>query len=371
MLVTINTVNRDSNASTILDLIRFFVAALVVLFHGRLEIIPGYEAVMVFFVISGFFISSSVIKSISEDRWSWKTYLIARFTRLWLVLIPALILAYIWLKMRIIFFDYDTPLDGVLDWEVFLGNVFFLQGIVSPVYGLNGPLWSLSYEFWYYMLFPCIVHIFYAKKSSLKLMYLAIVLGLSILLGKQIMLYFPVWLFGSLIVLIKPVKIKRLVFKRSLLVFSILYASVSINLLYLIYKTNHSIHTFSQLVIDYNVGISFAFLLYVIVSFYNKTQDGFVGGAKTLSENLAGFSYTLYLTHYPLLYFFYEFSNSLQNPIYNIIKGPMFLLIIFVYGWLISLVTEKQTEKVRRFIKNTIRLKKREIKKLDLRKRSS
>jgi peptidoglycan/LPS O-acetylase OafA/YrhL len=30
---------------------------------------------------------------------------------------------------------------------VFLGNFLFLQSIVSPVFGSNGPLWSLSYEF--------------------------------------------------------------------------------------------------------------------------------------------------------------------------------------------------------------------------------
>src|ERR1035441_502485 len=39
----------------------------------------------------------------------------------------------------------------------FFGNLFFLQSVVSPVFGSNGPLWSLSYEFWYYILFPVLM----------------------------------------------------------------------------------------------------------------------------------------------------------------------------------------------------------------------
>ena len=33
-------------------------------------------------------------------------------------------------------------------------NAFFLQTIVGPTFGSNGPLWSLAYEWWYYVLFP-------------------------------------------------------------------------------------------------------------------------------------------------------------------------------------------------------------------------
>jgi hypothetical protein len=31
---------------------------------------------------------------------------------------------------------------------VLLGNALFLQGILTPVFGTNIPLWSLSFEFW-------------------------------------------------------------------------------------------------------------------------------------------------------------------------------------------------------------------------------
>src|SRR4030088_13412 len=56
----------------------------------------GHQAVMIFFVLSGYFIGMSVLDSVAEHRWSWRVYLVSRLTRLQLVLFPALILGAIW-----------------------------------------------------------------------------------------------------------------------------------------------------------------------------------------------------------------------------------------------------------------------------------
>jgi peptidoglycan/LPS O-acetylase OafA/YrhL len=52
----------------------------------------GHQAVMIFFVLSGFFISRSVINSIENNSWSFKVFLFNRLSRLWIVLIPALLI---------------------------------------------------------------------------------------------------------------------------------------------------------------------------------------------------------------------------------------------------------------------------------------
>ena len=129
----------------------------------------GHQAVMIFFVLSGYFIGTSVMESVGARRWSWRTYLVSRFTRLQLVLFPALILGGLWdrIGMRIpqaapIYFGalYKFYVPSVAlrsTFPIFLGNLFFLQSIVSPVFGSNTPLWSLSYEFWYYILFPVLI----------------------------------------------------------------------------------------------------------------------------------------------------------------------------------------------------------------------
>src|SRR5712691_12850398 len=63
----------------------------------------GHQAVMIFFVLSGYFIGMSVIDSVAGQRWSWRVYLVNRLVRLQLVLFPALLLGAVWdqIGMRI------------------------------------------------------------------------------------------------------------------------------------------------------------------------------------------------------------------------------------------------------------------------------
>src|SRR5260370_4948232 len=54
----------------------------------------GHQAVIVFFVLSGFLISSTVIRSHVLGRWSWRDYAINRATRLYVVLVPGFLLRF-------------------------------------------------------------------------------------------------------------------------------------------------------------------------------------------------------------------------------------------------------------------------------------
>ena len=129
----------------------------------------GHQAVVVFFVLSGFLIGGAVQGRFATNRWSFGEYVLRRMTRLWLVLLPALGLTLgldllgSWMSGGA---GYDgrynerhhsgpsmaEPADnGVL---AFFGNAFFVQTILAPVYGTNGPLWSLANELWYYLMFP-------------------------------------------------------------------------------------------------------------------------------------------------------------------------------------------------------------------------
>ena len=90
-----------------------------------------------------------------KHRWSWGNYLLNRATRLYVALIPALILT--------VTFDHIARTHGGMNlgygpqsMKDFWGSLFFLQGIYTKPYGSDGPLWSLSYEFWFYILFPLI-----------------------------------------------------------------------------------------------------------------------------------------------------------------------------------------------------------------------
>ena len=61
----------------------------VLIWHLKLK---AWIAMDSFFVLSGFFISASVIKDCRAKRWSWSGYAASRCTRLYVVLLPGLLL---------------------------------------------------------------------------------------------------------------------------------------------------------------------------------------------------------------------------------------------------------------------------------------
>ena len=344
-IIKLNTIDPNSKASSILDLIRFLSALVVFLFHFYVPL-PGYQAVMVFFVLSGYFISSTVIKSINENRWSWSDYLIKRVTRLWIVLIPALLLTYIVAKIQLGLFgeDFSPPnlkLSNFISFELFFSNLFFMQGIlVEGPFGLNGPLWSLTYEFWYYILFPCLVLMFRSSTKGKRFFYLLVSIVISIFVGQKIMEYFLIWLLGAIIPLIKPLNIEKAFLKYIILLTSLLFAIIS-----LYYEAG------SSYFLDLRVGIMFALLTYLIVSFFNN------GSVKyNIPKYFAGFSYTLYLTHYPLANLILTWRVSPLWPFEGnslIIKFTLASL-VFGYAWIFGLLTEKHTDKVRKQLSKLI-----------------
>ncbi|MFN8250913.1 MAG: acyltransferase [Ferruginibacter sp.] len=145
-----------------LEAIRGFAALYVVLFHTLPQKIYlaginvgaifrfGPEAVIVFFVLSGFVIKYTYERSADK---SFKYYFIRRFIRLYIPLLFIFLLGYL----------IKCHAEGKLaspEWPVLLGNLFMLQdvisqkpNVISPAYMGNGVLWSLSYEWWFYMLF--------------------------------------------------------------------------------------------------------------------------------------------------------------------------------------------------------------------------
>ena len=128
----------------------------------------SHEAVIVFFALSGFLVGGKVLSDLTDKRFSWPLFVLRRLTRLWIVILPALLLtlAFDLLGSQFAlvpvyqggFYEIyssgptlDEPANHSL--STFLGNVLFLQKIYVPVFGSNGPLWSLANEFWYYVLF--------------------------------------------------------------------------------------------------------------------------------------------------------------------------------------------------------------------------
>jgi peptidoglycan/LPS O-acetylase OafA/YrhL len=321
----------------------------------------GHEAVMVFFVLSGFLVGGSVLKA--SFKFSWRTYLVARMSRLYVVLIPALLVVFVcdsagsrlsgaqfWYDSVLPHFN-SAPFSASISAKIFLGNLLFLQTILVPPFGSDGPLWSLANEFWYYLIFPLFfcatLPIFrtwvrYLQISSAILFLLALPSGIS--------RGFLVWLFGVLIhFLPSPNSTTRLLCilcrttSAALMVATLVFA-----------KTGR----ISPAFIDTAVGASFCIWLYAMVKIRNRGASGEEPPKTTalLAGTFSNCSYSLYTVHFPLLLLFRSaFGGEMWVPTANReIIALAILTCVFAFALGFSRLTEAHTNSVRSWINRHI-----------------
>lgn len=163
----------------------------------------GHEAVMVFFILSGYWIAATVDRRRGAEDF-WPDYLIDRLSRLMIVIVPALLLglAYDYAGIHLLHGELYSgqsgaatirePVASRLGLEVLLGNVVFLQKLAVPPFGSNGPLWSLANEFWYYLWYPALLVSVRRRRPSILLLSLVVGIIWPVLLPG-----FAVWLLGA------------------------------------------------------------------------------------------------------------------------------------------------------------------------------
>lgn len=108
----------------------------------------GLEAVLVFFLLSGFVISHATESNPDIDL-NWKKYFFLRIRRIYPIFVISLFLA----------FAIDSHYHGgKLGWGSLMGNLGMMQdignkpGVWIRPFAHNSPLWSLSYEMTFYLL---------------------------------------------------------------------------------------------------------------------------------------------------------------------------------------------------------------------------
>jgi len=184
--------------SLYLDLARFVAASLVVSAHylqSRLatgdmsRFLPdmGREAVIIFFVMSGFVIAYTSQRKNASAR----EYVAARVGRIYSVAIPTLALAFACAAVlagvdgTLPAYQLDKPHVYVPLHLLFVGQSWSL----SEVPPLLVPYWSLCYEVWYYVLFGVAFYMRGWRRVA------AVVATLAIM-GFKLWLLLPVWLSG-------------------------------------------------------------------------------------------------------------------------------------------------------------------------------
>ena len=207
-------------------MIRTVAAVLVVIGHARAyTLVPHAEAqggpvdaalyavtglangaVMVFFVLSGFLVGGKAIKGWVSGEFAWRRYLIDRTVRLWIVLLPALALTLVadtagrTLFPESVKYGAGGGLAERTSPLTFTGNALFLQSNLVQPFGSNEALWSLAYEYGYYLLFPVILVGVLGRRKHVvsRLAFLLLTGFLAVIFGQYVIIFFGMWLLGAL-----------------------------------------------------------------------------------------------------------------------------------------------------------------------------
>jgi peptidoglycan/LPS O-acetylase OafA/YrhL len=200
------------------DWLRFIAAFLVLLYHARGTCFAQYgdfpaddrgpllavffaltrvgpEAVLLFFVLSGYLVGGqAIIGRLREGRFNKTQYVIDRLTRVYVPFVPALVLT-----MVIGLFVHQP-----ITWVQFAGCLVGLHEswIVKPE--VNQALWSLAYEIWFYVLGGAVVMVATSSSSRLRIFgWMLINAGLVVFTKLDVMLLI-VWLLGALAYTYRP-----------------------------------------------------------------------------------------------------------------------------------------------------------------------
>jgi len=322
--------------------------------HGLITL--GNEAVMIFFILSGYLVGGSVLRAFQRSRWSWKDYLTKRLTRLWVVLLPALILSVALDFLGLQLFPEATSIyrgpSGQTEVSAHLaqtltpgtmaGNVVFLQTILVPVPGTNIALWSLSNEFWYYLIFPLLILALWPSRSvRVRLVCLLLAVGLLFFIRFPIAVLFPIWLLGAAIALL-PLRLPYRVSSLLSVVLSLLLLPVMV----LIRRLSVDL-----VVAQTCIALYFGVLLYVLLNRTRPARPGFYPRVATVLSDL---SYPLYLIHLPILVFLCAFVN---RPWHQWTKTPGHFGVMFaldsttlVVAYIFHLAFQQHTETIRLYL---------------------
>jgi peptidoglycan/LPS O-acetylase OafA/YrhL len=246
----------------------------------------GHEAVLTFFVLSGFLVGGQIISQIKTGKFNLAFYAIDRCSRIFLPLWPACIFT-----AGVIFYVFDENITMTN----LIGNMVGLNGILVSNLNHNDPVWSLAFEIWFYVLGGVVAAIITARTMNTVLVALcAMVLCAMVfsILPANFLLY---WWMGALTSLCIAIKYKRCL--------GLLGLGTTV-LGSFFYEIGSASLSFQNTVIHVPVAISEALIcsgMCLTLPFLcsAKVNAGLLFLRKP-ALYISNFSYTLYLVHFPV-----------------------------------------------------------------------
>jgi peptidoglycan/LPS O-acetylase OafA/YrhL len=304
----------ENDTSICLDLLRAIAAQMVCIGHGIVFFVPQMRAthlpvmqtvgVLLFFILSGFLISATLIERSRDPAYGFLQYLTERFARIYSGLVPALLFVALVDAIAGQFVNLQMPATSY-GWQTFLANLLMMEGYRGafdhldmmqwPPFGTATPLWTLVIEWHIYLFVGAVFFMGGRPKTIPFLIPVAVLFGQipghylfgamqSDGLGKSL---FLLWLGGGYLFLIAR-KVRPPY-----------WIAVAIAAIALIaYLAAVRAHT------EYRPSTYPLLLLFVfgVVTASQQTRIITSPRAVTAIRFIAGYSFTLYLIHHTLMW---------------------------------------------------------------------
>lgn len=336
-----------------LDFARASAILFVLLSHffKNFEIL-GFFGVELFFALSGYLLGQIMWRIF--DKGISVEVVFNFWQRRWFRTIPNYFL-FLFLMIPFHFYVKKDPIE----WSVISEYFYFGQNLLKASSGFYAISWSLCVEEWFYLLFP--IPIFLFRKMGFKninsfcftilLFYVSCFIIKNYLLASGIHNIRMVALgrldaitSGVLVAVIKLNIDKKKINGMALLGLLLLLTSFGL----MLFSKKDSSE--SNLLLSL-VPLSFSFLLPKIEQLkFPEKKFGFIRNAVT---NLSLWSYSIYLSHIPILFTLYYLTDGLTTSLFMkiVVKILGFILTILVSKWLFvyfeTPLTNKRPKEVR------------------------
>jgi peptidoglycan/LPS O-acetylase OafA/YrhL len=257
--------------------------------------------VVLFFIVSGFLICKTTADNLTKARGSYTfmSFLLDRATRIYCGLLPALAVICVIDIVQYTFLRYIHA--GAFNLQTLFANILFLQDyprLPFTSFGSGRQLWTLAVEWWLYIAFGS-VFLPWPKNRLVRLLLLALTIvavpvALTNLVHGRGDGLAAMWIIGAAGVWVLP---------RS----SLMKASATLGFFGI--AAGFLFRDARLVEYDFHFNVVFAFCVIGLVGVLNASSRPVWGPLNATAHYGAGYSYTLYLTHYSIL----ELMNQLPG----------------------------------------------------------
>ncbi|XWO13836.1 acyltransferase [Candidatus Hepatincola sp. Pdp] len=356
-----------------IQILRALAVFVVIIFHLNKDLLPnGYLGVDIFFVISGFVITNSIINSYNKGTFTFLSFYTNRVKRLFPALFVVIVITCIFAFSMFTSVEYYY-LKATYFWYVPLQISNFAFAFYNKSYWDTGDnsiylhTWSLGVEEQIYLVFPFILlgaYLIYKKEAKMMNFFLILLSLISIYffitMKPQIAFYMPytrAWEFlaGTIIYFIfqtikrKPKHNNSLLILFSILLILFLYFDFSFDKIIL----SHSPHLsrlnshLNKLNFNQFLLCIFAVLLSGLVILYGLYKPIKINYFTNFFIHLGDLSYSLYLWHFPIIIFYKKLYLTITGNNINGIDYVIILIITYVFACLSYYLIENPFRRVK------------------------